>query len=87
MLIVIWISLSIPAASANFVLKDPKSNAKLRLGGWLDTRYFNSDKPGNSNSGFDAHHFYFHLDGRLDKNWRAFAEVEFEHATKTGSSQ
>jgi len=59
---------------------------QLSVNGWLDTRAFASTKENDKNMGFDAHHLYLILDGRIDDHWRAFGEIEFEHSPKISSS-
>jgi hypothetical protein len=51
---------------------------RTRIGGWVDFLYKDTDKQ-DSKQFFDLHHFYLYFDNELTENWRAFAELEFEH--------
>lgn len=70
---------------ALFILLQSGYGFDLNVGGWLSTRFFITDKAGDTNQGFDAHHLYLLFDGDLGSGWRAFSEIEFEHAPTVNS--
>lgn len=50
-----------------------------KVGGWVDSIYSDNDKK-NHEQFFDVHHLYLFIDNKFNENWRAFGELEFEHA-------
>ncbi|MFQ5645790.1 MAG: hypothetical protein ACE5GM_02580 [bacterium] len=55
---------------------------KLKVFGWLDTTYKDNTKKNNKQY-FDSSHLYLILDAQISDRWRAFAEMEYEHAPDT----
>lgn len=60
---------------------DIDSAPGLRMSGWLDVVYKNNTKEG-SHPFVDVHHIYLIADAQLNDVWRAFVEMEYEHAPK-----
>lgn len=51
---------------------------RLRIGGWVDASYQDTDASGGNDS-IALNHANLHLDARLDERWQLFFEGEYEH--------